>query len=165
MRRRDSRVSPRSYGAAAGAHLHSHMTGTPSGATAPSTPLSLAGLGSPPTISDVCRDCVARQGTPQRRWRRHLWVPIIRSWALTRGFALHPGTSNRYEIRYTRTQHRPASRQVNDHGRVSGTRRPPLPLSDPGATNQVKPEAPHPRRGDDRGVEQFEPRLGARLMP
>ena len=52
-----------------------------------------------------------------------LWVPIIRSWALTRGFALHPGTSNRYEIRYTRTQHRPASRQVNDHGRVSGTRR------------------------------------------
>ena len=52
-----------------------------------------------------------------------LWVPIIRSWALTRGFALHPGTSNRYEIRYTRTQQRPASRQVNDHGRVSGTRR------------------------------------------
>ena len=50
-----------------------------------------------------------------------LWVPIIRSWALTRGFALHPGTRNRYEIRDTRTQHRPASRQVNDHGRVSGT--------------------------------------------
>ena len=24
-------------------------------------------------------------------------------------------------IRYTRTQHRPPSRQVNDHGRVSGT--------------------------------------------
>ena len=48
-------------------------------------------------------------------------MPIIRSWALTMGFALHPGTSNRYEIRYTRTQHRPASRQVNDHGRVSGT--------------------------------------------
>ena len=48
-------------------------------------------------------------------------MPIIRSWALTRGFALHPGTRNRYEIRYTRTQHRPASRQVNDHGRVSGT--------------------------------------------
>ena len=48
-----------------------------------------------------------------------LWVPIIRSWALTRGFALHPGTRNRYEIRYTRTQHRPASRQVNDHGRVA----------------------------------------------
>ena len=94
-----------------------------------------------------------------------VWVPIIRSWALTRGFALHPGTSKRYEIRYTRTQHRPASRQVNDHGRVSGTRRPPLPLSDPGATNQVKPEAPNPRRGDDRGVEQFEPRLGARRMP
>ena len=50
-----------------------------------------------------------------------LWVPIIRSWALTRGFALHPGTRNRYEIRYTRTQHRSASRHVNDHGRVSGT--------------------------------------------
>ena len=48
-------------------------------------------------------------------------MPIIRSWALTRGFALHPGTRNRYKIRYTRTQHRPASRQVNDHGRVSGT--------------------------------------------
>ena len=57
-------------------------------------------------------------------WARRVWVPIIRSWALTRGFALHPGTSNRYEIRYTRTQHRPASRQVNDHGRVSGTRTP-----------------------------------------
>ena len=50
-----------------------------------------------------------------------VWVPTIRSWALTRGFALHPGTRNRYEIRYTRTQHRPPSRQVNDHGRVSGT--------------------------------------------
>ena len=52
---------------------------------------------------------------------RGVWVPIIRSWALTRGFALHPGTRNRYEIRYTRTQQRPPSRQVNDHGRVSGT--------------------------------------------
>ena len=50
-------------------------------------------------------------------------VPIIRSWALTRGFALHPGTRNRYEIRDTRTQHRPPSRQANDHGRVSGTHR------------------------------------------
>ena len=48
-------------------------------------------------------------------------MPIIRSWVLTRGFALHPGTSNRYMMRYTRTQHRPASPQVNDHGRVSGT--------------------------------------------
>ena len=38
---------------------------------------------------------------------------------LTRGLALHPGTRNRY----TRTQHRPASRQVNDHGRVSGPHR------------------------------------------
>ena len=52
-----------------------------------------------------------------------LWVPIIRSWALTRGFALHPGTRNRYKIRCTRIQHRPASRQVNYHGRVSGTHR------------------------------------------
>ena len=42
--------------------------------------------------------------------QRSLWVPIIRSWALTWGFALHPGTRNRYEIRYTRTQHRPPSR-------------------------------------------------------
>ena len=30
---------------------------------------------------------------------------------------------NRYKIRYTTTQHRPPSRQVNDHGRVSGTHR------------------------------------------
>ena len=52
-----------------------------------------------------------------------LWVPTIRSWALTRGFALHPGTRNRYKIRYTTNQHRPPSRQVNDHGRVSGTHR------------------------------------------
>ena len=31
--------------------------------------------------------------------------------------------TNRYKIRYTTNQHRPASRQVNDHGRVSGTHR------------------------------------------
>ena len=54
---------------------------------------------------------------------RLVWVPIIRSWALTRGFALHPATRNRYEIRYTRTQHRHPTRQANDHGRVSGTHR------------------------------------------
>ena len=30
---------------------------------------------------------------------------------------------NRYKIRYTTNQHRPASRHVNDHGRVSGTHR------------------------------------------
>ena len=53
----------------------------------------------------------------------HTWVTETRPWALTRGFSLHPGTRNRYEIRYTRTQHRPPSRQVNDHGRVSGTHR------------------------------------------
>ena len=29
--------------------------------------------------------------------------------------------TNRYKIRYTTNQHRPTSRQVNDHGRVSGT--------------------------------------------
>ena len=51
----------------------------------------------------------------------HTWVPKIWSCALTRGLALHPGTRNRYEIRYTRTQHRPPSRQANDHGRVSCT--------------------------------------------
>ena len=56
-------------------------------------------------------------------WPASVWVPIIQSWALTRGFALYPGTRNRYEIRYTRTQHRPASRQVNDHGRISGAHR------------------------------------------
>ena len=56
----------------------------------------------------------------------HTWVPTIRSWVLTRGFALHPGTRNRYMMRCTRTQHRSASRQVNDHGRVSGTHRPIL---------------------------------------
>ena len=32
-------------------------------------------------------------------------------------------TNKRYMRRYTRTQHRPPSRQVNDHGRVSGTHR------------------------------------------
>ena len=31
--------------------------------------------------------------------------------------------TNRYKIRYTTNQHRPTSRQVNDHGRVSGTHR------------------------------------------
>ena len=63
-----------------------------------------------------------------------LWVPIIRSWALTRGFALHPGTRNRYEIRDTRTQHRPASRQVNDRGRASGTHKPGSITGLPGST-------------------------------
>ena len=48
---------------------------------------------------------------------------------------------NRYKIRYTTNQHRPASRQVNDHGRVSGTHRapagpeatPPCPRTDKSA--------------------------------
>ena len=38
---------------------------------------------------------------------------------------------NRYKIRYTRTQNRPPSRQVNYHGRVSGTHRWPSPASSP----------------------------------
>ena len=55
------------------------------------------------------RHLVGLGGRVERRNdRRRLWVPIIRSWALTRGFALHPGTRNRYMMRYTRTQHRPA---------------------------------------------------------
>ena len=48
-------------------------------------------------------------------------MPIVRSWALTRGFALHPGTRNRYKIRYTRNQDRPSSLRVNAHDRVFGT--------------------------------------------
>ena len=78
---------------------------------------------------DACKGGDAKTGQGRSNppgsapFRITLWVPIIRSWALTRGFALHPGTRNRYEIRYTRTQHRPPSRQVNDHGRVSGTQR------------------------------------------
>ena len=39
------------------------------------------------------------------------------------GFRAPSWSRNRYEIRYARTQHRPSSRQVNDHGRVSGTHR------------------------------------------
>ena len=81
-----------------------------------------------------------------------MWVPIIRSWALTRGYALHPGTRNRYEIRYTRTQHRPPSRQVNDHGRVSGTHK--------SAVSQLE-------RGDDVRVStlrSYLEGLGARLQ-
>ena len=42
----------------------------------------------------------------------------------TRGYALHPGTKNRYMMRYTRPKHRPPSQQANDHSRVSGTHRP-----------------------------------------
>ena len=38
---------------------------------------------------------------------------------------------NRYKIRYTRIQHRPASRQVNDHGRVFGTHTPRQPQRPP----------------------------------
>ena len=94
-----------------------------SNATSPAR--STASSNTPKSTLDKHRSIVsakARQPRP-RRDSRSLWVPIIRSWALTRGFALHPGTRNRYEIRYTRTQHRPPSRQANDHGRVSGTHR------------------------------------------
>ena len=74
--------------------------------------------------------CAASRLAITRHCRAQMsMVPIIRSWALTRGFALHPGTRNRYEIRDTRTQHRPASRQVNDHGRVSGTHKPQVGFS------------------------------------
>ena len=40
--------------------------------------------------------------------RRACGCPLLGRGALTRGFALHPGTRNRYEIRDTRTQHRPS---------------------------------------------------------
>ena len=69
----------------------------------------------------------------------HTWVPKTRPWALTTGFALHPGTRNRYEIRYTRTQHRPPSRQANDHGRVSGTHRAPPTRAGPLEAPQHRP--------------------------
>ena len=54
---------------------------------------------------------------------------------------------NRYKIRYTTNQHRPASRQVNDHGRVSGTHT-PSPTPDPrrrtsSAHRTRKPRPPH----------------------
>ena len=64
-------------------------------------------------------------------------VPTIRSWALTSGFALHPGTRNRHEIRYTRIQHRPESRHVNDHGRVFDTHRPGAPASSTSPRSQL----------------------------
>ena len=48
----------------------------------------------------------------------NLWVPINRSWALTRGFALHPGTT-RFGTRGLSIG--PHRGQANDHGRVSGT--------------------------------------------
>ena len=88
----------------------------------------------------------------------HTWVPKIRSWALTRGFALHPGTRNRYEIRDTRTQHRPASRQVNDHGRVSGTHR--LPQSGVGLKRRGASEQRVVARADGQGSVEPSPRFG-----
>ena len=108
-----------------------------------------------------------------------MWVPIIRSWALTRGFALHPGTRNRYKIRYTTNQHRPPSRQVNDHGRVSGTHTPralrdpqdaamhqPTTLHLPGAALQQLPRRLHRHQGTVPG-RMLQPRLrqAARYLP
>ena len=53
---------------------------------------------------------------------------------------------NRYEIRYTRTLYRPASRQVNDHGRVSGTHTTPYHERSGPPTCGTSPatRAPHP---------------------
>ena len=116
-------------------------------------------------------------------------MPIIRSWALTRGYALHPGTRNRYEIRYTRTQHRPPSRQVNDHGRVSGTHRQDptrdhplpqaphrtrdLPAAHPPAPSPTRrepappahPTRPHPRRRSPSPPHPHHPHLSTRTGP
>ena len=73
---------------------------------------------------------------------------------------------NRYKIRYTRTQHRPASRQVNDHDRVSGTHRVVVFFGYPralfgglkrGGAEEVAPvhrQNAHIRRGCDRRSRQ-----------
>ena len=62
-------------------------------------------------------------------WRRRT-VSWWRNTMISRSFERPDRTANRasdarnrYKIRYTRTQHRPALRQVNDHGRISGTLR------------------------------------------
>ena len=65
---------------------------------------------------------------------RSIWRRSTASWwrntMISRSFERPERTAsrasdarNRYKIRYTRTQDRPASRQVNDHGRVHDTRR------------------------------------------
>ena len=66
-------------------------------------------LVTPETLLRWRRRRIARHWTQPCR-APGLWVPIIRSWALTWGFALLSGTRNRHEIWYTRTQHRPPSR-------------------------------------------------------
>ena len=83
------------------------------------TPMAPAACGGDVAVVDFSTVVVVYASSPDR-----VPTPVgahNRSWPLTRGFALHPGTRNRDKIRYTRTQHRPPSRQVNDHGRVSGT--------------------------------------------
>ena len=65
-----------------------------------------------------------------------LWVPIIRSWALTRGFALHPGTRNRYEIRYTRT----------GSARIAAGQRPRPSFRHPQARSSQKPNTTSPKK-------------------
>ena len=63
---------------------------------------------------------------------RSTWRRSTASWwrnpIISRSFERRDRTARRtsapkkrYAMRYTNTQHRPASRQVNDHGRVSGT--------------------------------------------
>ena len=67
-------------------------------------------------------------GTYRRRSTASWWRNMMISRSLERPERTVSRASdarNRYKIRYTRTQHRPASRQVNDHGRVSGTHTPP----------------------------------------
>ena len=51
---------------------------------------------------------------------------------------------NRYKIRYTRTQHRPASRQVNDHGRVSGTHTAAAATKQHSPASPASPHSKHP---------------------
>ena len=69
---------------------------------------------------------------------RSIWRRSTASWwrntMISRSFERPERTAsrasdanNRYKIRYTTNQHRPASRQVNYHGRVSGTHTPDLP--------------------------------------
>ena len=61
-------------------------------------------------------------------------------------------TNKRYMRRYTRTQHRPASRQVNDHVRVSGTHRDCAGSGVPctAATQFLAPHAAVPQNTDCR---------------
>ena len=107
------------------------------------------------------------EGTNCHRWwkitKTALWVPIIRSWALTRGFALHPGARNRYEIgtrglsigphsdRSTTTAEFPAPTCVlkgSDDDDVEDRRHDPCCASDGGRSSgvAVQAEIPNHRR-------------------